>query len=102
MPRKQIAKFSVQHLQILDEHGNLDAKLEPKLTQDEYAGGDGDCDDYHNWFAACLRLVPKVEDVMLVSSGYKGGGHTTCCYRMDGQWYHVNYKITPIDSPSTL
>ena len=35
MPRKQIAKFSVQHLQVLDENGNLDAKLEPKLSEAE-------------------------------------------------------------------
>ncbi len=35
MPRKQIAKFSVQHLQILDEKGNLDVELEPKLGEAE-------------------------------------------------------------------
>lgn len=31
MPRKTIAKFELEHLQILDEAGKLDAKLEPKL-----------------------------------------------------------------------
>ena len=35
MPRKQIAKFSVQYLQILDENGKLDTKLEPKLSEDQ-------------------------------------------------------------------
>ncbi len=35
MPNKQVAKFTVSYLQILDENGKLDAKLDPKLN-DEY------------------------------------------------------------------
>ena len=35
MPRKPIAKFTVEHLQILDEKGKLDAKLDPKLSEKE-------------------------------------------------------------------
>lgn len=35
MPKKIIAKFSVEHLQILDEKGNVDKKLMPKLTNDQ-------------------------------------------------------------------
>jgi pyruvate dehydrogenase E1 component alpha subunit len=34
MPLKEIGKFSVSHLQILDEKGNVDRKLEPKLDDD--------------------------------------------------------------------
>ncbi len=34
MPLKEIGKFSVSHLQILDETGNVDRKLEPKLDDD--------------------------------------------------------------------
>lgn len=33
MPLKEIAQFSVSYLQILDEKGNVDAKLEPKISQ---------------------------------------------------------------------
>ena len=32
MPRETIAKFSIPYLQILDEHGKVDKKLEPKLS----------------------------------------------------------------------
>lgn len=35
MPLKEIEKFSVSHLQILDEHGAVDKKLEPGLGDDE-------------------------------------------------------------------
>jgi pyruvate dehydrogenase E1 component alpha subunit len=35
MPRKQIANFSVEYLQILDEKGNVDKALEPKLSNDD-------------------------------------------------------------------
>ncbi len=34
MPLKEIGKFSVSHLQILDEAGTVDRKLEPKLDDD--------------------------------------------------------------------
>ncbi len=35
MVRKTIAKFSVDYLQILDENGNIDKELMPKLTNDQ-------------------------------------------------------------------
>jgi len=35
MPRTEIASYSVPHLQILDENGNLDKELEPKLKKAE-------------------------------------------------------------------
>jgi pyruvate dehydrogenase E1 component alpha subunit len=35
MPRKTLAEFKVESLQVLDEHGNVDAKLEPDLAADE-------------------------------------------------------------------
>ncbi len=54
MPRKQIAKFSVQHLQILDENGKLDAKLEPKLSQDELL-------EMYRW----MRLARGLDERML-------------------------------------
>ena len=54
MPRKQIAKFSVQHLQILDENGKLDAKLEPKLSRDELL-------EMYRW----MRLARELDERML-------------------------------------
>ncbi len=71
--------------------------FQAKLESDGYPEGEGDCDDYHNWFAACLRLVPGVSRVLVVSSGYPGGGHCTCAYELDGQKYWVNYRIQEID-----
>ena len=35
MPRKQIERFSVSYLQVLDKEGNADAKLDPKLSEEE-------------------------------------------------------------------
>jgi len=35
MSLKQIGDYSLQHLQILDEHGTLDKKLEPKLSDEQ-------------------------------------------------------------------
>ncbi len=35
MPLKQIGKFGLSHLQILDEKGNLDKALEPKISQEK-------------------------------------------------------------------
>ncbi len=35
MPRKELAQFSVSHLQILDEKGRVDRELEPRLSEDE-------------------------------------------------------------------
>ncbi|MBK8480056.1 MAG: pyruvate dehydrogenase (acetyl-transferring) E1 component subunit alpha [Proteobacteria bacterium] len=32
MPLKEVAKFSVSQLQVLDEHGQLDEKLDPRLS----------------------------------------------------------------------
>ena len=35
LPRKTIAKFLIEYLQILDENGNIDSQLMPKLTNDQ-------------------------------------------------------------------
>ena len=35
MPRKIIGEYSVSYLQILDEHGNVDEKLEPKIPDND-------------------------------------------------------------------
>jgi pyruvate dehydrogenase E1 component alpha subunit len=35
MPRKRIATFSLDYLQILDQNGEVDAELEPDLAEDE-------------------------------------------------------------------
>ena len=32
MPEKEVAKFSIKYLQVLDEHGKVDKKLEPKIA----------------------------------------------------------------------
>ena len=38
MAERTIAKFEVKYLQILDENGNCDKKLEPKLSKEELLG----------------------------------------------------------------
>ena len=35
MPLRELERFSISHLQVLDEKGNLDSDLEPKLGKDE-------------------------------------------------------------------
>ena len=35
MPKKTIARFSIDYIQILDENGNVDKQLMPKLTADQ-------------------------------------------------------------------
>ncbi len=35
MPRREIARFSIPHLQVLDEQGRVDKELEPKLDKSE-------------------------------------------------------------------
>ena len=54
MPRKQIAKFSVEHLQILDENGKLDTKLEPDLGEDRLV-------EMYRW----MRLARELDERML-------------------------------------
>ena len=54
MPRKQIAKFSLQYLQVLDENGKLDAKLEPKLDDDRLI-------EMYRW----MRLARELDERML-------------------------------------
>lgn len=79
----------------------LDWVSEPEVFQarlEDAHPSDGDCDDYHFWFASCLKLIPSVDEVLLVSVGYPGGGHTVCAYRQGEQKYLVNYGIQPIDS----
>jgi hypothetical protein len=73
--------------------------------------GDGDCDDYHAWCAACLERMPTVHEVYLLSSGFAAssswwwpwrawGGHTTCVYRDVDGWHLIDYKISDIDDPN--
>ncbi len=54
MPRKQIAKFSVQYLQILDEHGKVDTKLEPDLGSERAV-------EMYRW----MRLARELDERML-------------------------------------
>lgn len=35
MPIKTIAKFEIQHMQVLDENGNLDSSLEPQIPSEQ-------------------------------------------------------------------
>ncbi len=35
VPKKEVAKFSVSYMQILDENGKVDSKLDPKLSSDQ-------------------------------------------------------------------
>ena len=70
----------------------------------EAGGNDGDCDDFHTFYAHCLETVPDVEQVVLVSSGIGWReGHTCCAYRIGGQWFHVDYlTVTPIPDPNEI
>ncbi len=54
MPRKSIAKFSVEYLQILDENGKLDAKLDPGLSEKEAV-------EMYRW----MRLARELDERML-------------------------------------
>lgn len=54
MPKKQIAKFSVPHLQILDEQGEVDAKLEPDLGEERAL-------EMYRW----MRLARTLDERML-------------------------------------
>lgn len=54
MPRKPIAKFTVEYLQILDEKGKLDAKLDPGLTEKEAV-------EMYRW----MRLARELDERML-------------------------------------
>lgn len=73
-----------------------------RLEQDPFPEGDGDCDDYHAWYAACLTKVPNVDKVILCSTGYPGGGHTTCAFKYKGDWFHVNYSVAKINDPNDI
>jgi pyruvate dehydrogenase E1 component alpha subunit len=54
MPRKPIAKFSVEQLQVLDENGQLDAKLEPQLGEEKLV-------EMYRW----MRLARELDERML-------------------------------------
>lgn len=85
-------------LDYISEPEVFQAKLELPISPD----GDGDCDDRHFWAAHCYKRIKGVEDVVLCSSGFKGGGHTTCAVLFNGQWYHDNYGLEPIDDPNDI
>mgnify|MGYP001815985141 CR=1 FL=1 len=53
-PEKQIAKFSVPHLQVLDENGKVDAALEPDLGQERAV-------EMYRW----MRLARELDERML-------------------------------------
>ena len=54
MPKKQIAKFSVPYLQVLDEKGKVDAKLEPDLGEERAV-------EMYRW----MRLARELDERML-------------------------------------
>ncbi len=54
MPKKQIAKFSVPYLQILDENGKIDTELEPDLGQERAV-------EMYRW----MRLARELDERML-------------------------------------
>ncbi len=54
MPNKQVAKFTVSYLQILDEKAKLDTKLDPKLS-----------DDYLLEMLRWMRLARELDERML-------------------------------------
>lgn len=54
MPKKSVAKFSVPHIQVLDETGKVDAKLDPKLSDEQLL-------EMHRW----MRLARALDERML-------------------------------------
>jgi pyruvate dehydrogenase E1 component alpha subunit len=54
MPRKPIVKFAVDRLEVLDENGKLDAKLEPALGDDKLL-------EMYRW----MRLARELDERML-------------------------------------
>jgi hypothetical protein len=77
--------------------------FQARLEQPSPSGdGDGDCDDRHFWAAHCYARIEGVQNVMLCSTGFAGGGHTTCAFLLNGQWYHDNYGLSPIDDPNDI
>ena len=88
MPRKQIAKFSVQYLQILDENGKVDTRLEPDLGQEQVVS-------MYRW----MRLAREVDDRMLklqrqgrlgtfpLGTGQEAVSVPAALAMKDGDWY---------------
>lgn len=76
--------------------------FQARLEKDPFPEGDGDCDDYHYWFATCVSKIPGVGRVVLCSSGFRKGGHTTCAYEWEGGWWLVNYEVSRIDDPNDI
>lgn len=54
MPNNEVASFSVSHLQILDEGGKVDAKLDPNLSEDQLL-------EMYRW----MRLARALDERML-------------------------------------
>lgn len=78
----------------------LDYISNPRLVQaklDMGTIGDGDCDDIHGWYAACLRKIPhsgmRPTGVYTMSVVWKGGGHTVAVYTNGTLCYLVDYDI---------
>jgi len=88
MPKKQIAKFSVPYLQILDEHGNVDAKLEPDLGPERAVA-------MYRW----MRLARELDERMLKlqrqgrlgtfppNTGQEAISIPTAMAMRDGDWF---------------
>jgi hypothetical protein len=79
----------------------LDWVTDPEVFQarlEDEVPKDGDCDDYHFWFASVLETLDSVDEVIMASVGYPGGGHTVCGFLRHGKKYLVNYKIQEIDN----
>lgn len=123
---EQLEAYAQKHFKYRRDSGRLggfvyplDYVTEPEVFQARLESGavrDGDCDDYHHWFARCLeQLENPPTEVLALSSGFrraKGatdadgnklprqGGHTTCVYLQGGNWYHVNYRIRLVENPN--
>ena len=54
MPKKVVAKFQIEYIQVMDENGNVDKKLMPKLTNDQI-----------KYFYETMVLARKIDDKML-------------------------------------
>ncbi len=53
MPNKEVAKFSVSYMQILDENGKIDTKLDPKLSQEQLI-------NIYRWMKRARRLDERM------------------------------------------
>jgi len=87
-------------------NGSIDYVSHPEYVQwalDNPDVKDEDCDGGHWYVANALKMIPGVENVLFLNSGWDGpkgsGGHSTAVYQYFGKWYHFDWKIYSLEDP---